>query len=112
MQSVVAMSESKTKKPPGRSRKPWSRKLTPAQIRVVAERYLAGGNVREVMKEFGIGRSSLYRYLEDYRSTPDVTNDVTHWRIEYQRVKDLAIDLALENKKLRAATADTDAAEA
>lgn len=90
-----------------RSRKPWSRKLSPAQIRVVAERYLAGGSAAAVMKEFGIGRSSLYRYLDDYRSMPDVTDDVTHWRIEYQRVKDLAIDLALENKKLRAAAPQT-----
>lgn len=91
-----------TKNTVARSRKPWSRKLTPAQIRVVAEKYHAGSNVREIMKEFGIGRSSLYRYLEDYKHSPDVTNDVTHWRIEYQRVKDLAIELALENKRLRA----------
>ena len=97
----MQMATDSPKKRDTRSRKPWSRKLTPAQIRAVCEQYLAGSNVREIMTQFGIGRSSLYRYLADYRNTPDVTNDSTHWRIEYQRVKDLAIELALENKKLR-----------
>lgn len=84
------------------SRKRWSRKLTPAQIRVVAQRYHAGSNTREIMQEFGIGRTSLYRYLQDYEATPDVTNDATHWRIEYERVKDLAVELALANKTANA----------
>ena len=87
---------------PRRSRLQWSRKLTPAQIRVVAQRYYGGSNVRELMAEFKIGRSSLYRYLADYNATPEVTNNVAHWRIEYERLKQVVVDLALENKALRA----------
>jgi len=103
------MGETKTKATYTGARKRWSRKLTPAQIRVVAERYHAGSNTREIMKDFGIGRTSLYRYLQDYQATPDVTNDPTHWRINYERVKDLAVELALANKVANARIAELEA---
>lgn len=86
-----------------RNKRAWhQKKLTPAQIQVICERFHGGSHVRDLMAEYNISRSSLYRYLEEYEKGPDLQQDVAYWRIECQRVKDLAMELALENKDLRA----------
>lgn len=103
---MMAQSDELTNGAPKPTRRPWSRKLTPAQIKIIAERYYAGSNVQAIMREFNIGRSSLYRYLHDFKNDPNVTNDVTHLRIECERLKGLAIQLALENKQLRQSLAE------
>jgi len=98
------MSEALSSQAQSTRRRPWSRRLTPAQIRALAEKYYAGSSVQEVMREFGICRSSLYRYLRSYDGQADKENDVTHWRIEYERLKNLCVELAFENKTLRNGT--------
>lgn len=83
-----------------RVRRPWSRKLNPAQIKALVNAYHGGSNVRDIMAEFRIGRTSLYRYIHDYDTMPDVENDVAYWRIETQRLKELVVEMAKENKRL------------
>ena len=83
-----------------RVRRPWSRKLNPAQIKALVNAYHGGSNVRDIMAEYRIGRTSLYRYIHDYDAMPDSTNDVSFWRIEAQRLKELVVELAKENKRL------------
>ena len=85
-----------------RVRRPWSRKLNPAQIKALVNAYHGGSNVRDIMAEYRIGRTSLYRYIHDYDQMPDVQNDVSYWRIEAQRLKELLIEVCLENKDLKA----------
>lgn len=86
--------------PMSRVRRPWSRKLNPAQIKALINAYHGGSNVRDIMAEFRIGRTSLYRYIHDYDSMPDVENDVSYWRIEAQRLKELVVEMAKETKRL------------
>lgn len=84
-----------------RVRRPWSRKLNPAQIKALVNAYHGGSNVRDIMQEYRIGRTSLYRYIHDYDAMPDTSNDVSYWRIETQRLKELVVEMAKENKRLQ-----------
>lgn len=83
-----------------RVRRPWSRKLNPSQIKALINAYHGGSNVRDIMAEYHIGRTSLYRYIHDYDAMPDTTNDPSYWRIEAQRLKELVVEMAKENKRL------------
>ena len=85
-----------------RPRMAWSRKLTPAQVQVIARKYQAGSNIRELMRDFSICRSTLYRYLSEYKQPGLDAGDATYWRIECERLKEVVVDLTLENKALRA----------
>lgn len=84
-----------------RVRRPWSRKLNPAQIKALVNAYHGGSNVRDIMAEFKIGRTSLYRYIHDYDAMPDAENDASYWRIETQRLKELVVEMAKDCKTLR-----------
>lgn len=82
-------------------RRPKARRLTPAQIRAVAQKYYAGSDIRSLTREFGIHRTSLYRYLKSYEGQPEAQHDATHWRIECERLKNVCVGLALENRALK-----------
>lgn len=84
-----------------RTRRPWSKKFTPAEIRTVINEYHAGSNTREICKKYNIGRTTLYRWIEQHDSMPVDERDITTLKIEVATLKELIVGLALENKKLR-----------
>ena len=84
-----------------RTRRPWSKKFTPAEIRAVINEYHAGSNTREICKKYAIGRTTLYRWIEQHDAMPVDEHDLMTLRIEMAALKDLIVKLALENKQLR-----------
>lgn len=84
-----------------RTRRPWSKKFTPAEIRAVINEYHAGSNTREICKKYDIGRTTLYRWIEQHDQMPVDERDITTLKIEVATLKELIVGLALENKKLR-----------
>jgi len=85
-----------------RTRRPWSKKFTPAEIRTVINEYHAGSNTREICKKYNIGRTTLYRWIEQHDQMPVDERDITTLKIEVATLKELIVTLAVENKKLRA----------
>ena len=84
-----------------RTRRPWSKKFTPAEIRTVINEYHAGSNTREICKKYSIGRTTLYRWIEQHDAMPVDERDITTLKIEVATLKELIVGLALENKKLK-----------
>lgn len=84
-----------------RTRRPWSKKFTPAEIRTVINEYHSGSNTREICKKYSIGRTTLYRWIEQHDAMPVDERDITTLKIEVATLKELIVGLALENKKLR-----------
>lgn len=95
------MTAPETPTPTVRTRRPWSKKFTPAEIRTVINEYHAGSNTREICKKYNIGRTTLYRWIEQHDAMPVDEYDITTLKIEVATLKELIVKLALENKQLR-----------
>lgn len=93
-------------------RRAWSAKLGPAQIRVLANRYYGGQNTPSLLSDFGISRSSLFRYLKEYADMPDKNKDMAWVLTENGRLVSLVSKLVLQLEDLKAENARLTSLEA
>lgn len=84
-----------------RRQKPWSKKLTPTQVRALINDYRGNHTTESMCERYDISRSTLYRMLGQYDKGPDGTETLTYLRAEVARLKELVVELAMANRRLR-----------
>lgn len=74
----------------------WKTKIPEEQIRAAVEKYVAGGRVGDIIKEAGISRSTLFRYLSANKGMRRGTSDLQEVRSELAQVKAVVALLAAQ----------------
>ena len=87
-----------------RRQRPWSKKLTPTQVRALINDYRGNHTTESMCERYDISRSTLYRMLGQYDKGPDGTESVTYLRAEVARLKEVVVSLAMENRRLKRTT--------
>lgn len=87
-----------------RRQRPWSKKLTPTQVRALINDYRGNHTTESMCERYDISRSTLYRMLGQYDKGPDGTESITYLRAEVARLKEVVIELAMENRRLKRTT--------
>lgn len=73
-----------------------------SKVKKILQKYEDGVPIQEIIKEYGISQATFYNWKARYgNSSPGLEKEIDKLREENERLKQLFVDLSLENISLK-----------